>query len=100
VFLDVGHKTSSSNEAVNNMLHEIAAFNRGPRHAKFVPTVMNLVGNTLPLAVVYPLEYASEKGYDILTNMQTTKKKQNRERKKRNQGKKTRGVFLGCLKKR
>ena len=39
---------------------------------------MNLVGNTLPLAVVYPLEYASEKGYDILTNMQTTKKKKHR----------------------
>jgi hypothetical protein len=72
VFLDVGHKTSSLNEGVKNMLHEIAAFNRGPRNAKFVPTVMNLEGNTLPLALVSPFEYASEKGYEILTNMQNT----------------------------
>ena len=75
VFLDVGHKTSSSNKPVNNMLHEIAAMNRGPRHARFVPTVMNLVGNDIPLAGERPEKYASEKGYEILANVQKTTRK-------------------------
>jgi hypothetical protein len=71
VFLDVGHKKSGTNENSKNILFEIAAMNRGPKHAKFVPTVMNLVGNNLPLAWEYP-QWASKKGYEILNDTRNT----------------------------
>ena len=72
VFLDVGFKTSSTNADFNNILHEIAAMNRGPRHARFVPTVMNLIGNNLPLAYETPTKWASQKGYELLKDTRST----------------------------